>query len=165
MQKVIVVAGVSGSGKSWASRQVAGKFHYIPHDRCWVSPGSKGWDPKQTWEATAGDASRYQPGAKSNHAEVLIEAAKIAKKPIITECPFKERELRETLEAAGIEVIPVFVVEPPNVVAERYEKREGKPIPKNVFTRAETIINRAHEWGAFFGNSNEVLAHLQKMTV
>lgn len=161
---VIVVAGVSGCGKSWACRQVAEQFFYVPHDRCWKMPGEDGWDvSKHVWAAGMGDASRYQPGAKSNHVEVLIAAAKIATKPVLTECPFGERPLREALEAAGIRVIPIFVVEPPNVVAMRYMQRERKPIPKAALTRASTIVQRAIEWNAFKGNSNEVLEYLRGM--
>jgi gluconate kinase len=163
MQSVVVVAGVSGCGKSWACRQVADKYWYVPHDRCWQVPGQRGWDPKHIWAADMGDASRYQPGAKSNHLEVLIEAAKVATKPVLTECPHGERVLREGLEAAGIRVIPIFVVEPPQVVAMRYMKREGKPIPKAALTRATTIVARADEWGAFKGSSGEVLEYLRGM--
>lgn len=163
MQKLILVCGVSGCGKSWACRQAADKFHYIPHDRCWVHPNNVSWDPAAVWAADLGDESRYLPGAKSNHFEVLFAATKIAKKPVLTECPFSERTLREQLEINGIEVIPIFVIEPPNLVAERYFKREGKPIPKNAYTRAETILNRAEEWNAFHGSSDQVLKHLKEM--
>lgn len=164
MQKIILVCGVSGAGKSWACRQVAEKFHYIPHDRCWTYPNKTAWDPSALWAADLGDDSRYLPGAKSNHVEVLIEAAKIAKKPILTECPFSERTIREQLETAGLEVFPVFVIEPPDVVQARYEKREAKTIPKNVYTRASSIQSRADEWGSFWGSSDAVLKYLKNLS-
>lgn len=113
------------------------------------------------WAADMKDDSRYLPGAKSNHLEVLLEAVKIAEKPVLTECPFAERELRDNLLASGCEVIPIFVVEPADLVACRYEARERKPLPKNVYTRASSIANRAAEWSAFRGTSEEVLAHLR----
>lgn len=160
MQKIYLVCGVSGCGKSWASRQASHRFHYIPHDRCWVHPEKEPWNPANTGAADIQDDSRYLPGAKSNHVEVLIEAAKLAPKSILTECPFKERETRERLEAAGITVVPIFVIEAPYIVKERYEKREKKDCPKNVLTRAETIIDRAAEWDAFHGTSEQVLKHL-----
>jgi gluconate kinase len=163
LQPLVLVVGVSASGKSWACRQVAAQYHYVPHDRCWIMPGQQGWDPSAIWAAGMGDASRYQKGAKSNHAEVLIAASRIAQKPVLTECPHGERPLREALEAHGIKVIPVFVVEPPQVVAMRYMKREGKPLPKAALTRASTIVNRAVEWGAFKGSSGEVLEYLRGM--
>ncbi len=134
MQKVILVCGVSGSGKTWVSDQMQEKFHYIPHDL------------------------HYQ-----DHAEVVIDACKNVSKPIITECPFAERVLRQKLEEGGCEVIPVFVVEEPDLIAERYLSREGKPLPKSAYTRAGTIINRAEEWEAFHGRAEEVLAHLKSI--
>lgn len=163
MMPVIIVAGVSGCGKSWACRQVADLYTYIPHDRCYVTAERPAWDASMTWGADTKDDSRWAPGAKSNHVEVLIAASKIATKPVLTECPFGERPLREALEAAGLRVIPIFVVEPPNVVAMRYMKREGKPIPKAALTRATTIVERAIEWGAFKGSSGEVLEYLRGM--
>lgn len=162
-QVIYLVGGVSGAGKSWACRQVTEKFHYIPHDRCWAHPERNSWDPSQTWAAGMGDDSCYLPGAKSTHLEVLLEAAFIAERPILTECPFGERPLREALEEAGIPVVPVFVIEDPEVVAERYENREGEPLPKAAHTRARTIVGRAQEWGAFYGTSDEVLEHLREL--
>lgn len=164
-QPIYLVVGVSGSGKSWACRQAADKFHYVPHDRCWVHPSKKNWDPATVWAADLGDDSRYLPGAKSNHAEVLIAAVKVAKRPVLTECPFGERVLREELEAAGIKVIPIFVIEKPGIVALRYQKREGKEIPKAALTRATSIIERAKEWRAYSGTSEEVLFHLKTLVL
>lgn len=158
---VYLVIGPSGCGKSWAARQVTDKFHYVPHDRCYLKAGQSGWDPRLTWAADMKDASRYEPGAKSNHLEVLIAATKIANRPVISEVPFAERVLREGLEKAGIRVVPVFVIEPPEVVAQRYAKREGKYIPAAALTRASTIITRAKDWKAFHGTSDEVLAYLK----
>jgi len=163
VEKIYLVCGVAACGKSWACRQAAERFHYIPHDRCWVMPGSRGWDPGLAAAADTQDHSAWAPGAKSNHLEVLLEAAKIAEKPVLTECPFAERVLRDALEARGIEVIPIFVVEKPSVCATRYLRREGKPIPQAARTRAATIGDRAKEWGAFSGTSDEVLAHLKEI--
>jgi gluconate kinase len=169
MQPIILVCGVPGSGKSFASRQVIDRFHYVPHDRCWVHPEKEGWDPATEWTADMKDETRWFQGAKSNHLETLVRAAKIAKRPVITECPHGERVLRDQLEEAGIRVIPVFVVEDPDVVANRYEAREGKACPKNVITRATTILERAEEWaeeyGAFYGSSAEVLNYLKKVKI
>lgn len=161
--KIYLVCGVSGCGKSWAARQAADRFRYIPHDRCWVSPGHPSWDPAQVWAADLGDESRYQKGAKSCHLEVLVAASKIADKPLLTECPFAERVLREELEGAGLEVIPVFVIEAPSVVSRRYRAREGKPIPQAALTRATSIRGRANEWKAFSGTSDEVLKFLREV--
>ncbi len=132
MQSVYLVCGVSGSGKTYACKQVADKFHYIAHDE------------------------HYK-----DHLAVVVKAAKTADKPIVTECPFGERVLREELEKAGVKVIPVFVIEPAHVVAKRYLDREKKMLPQNAWTRATTILNRAIEWKAFHGKSDEVASHLK----
>lgn len=161
MQRIFLVCGVSGAGKSWACRQVADQFHYIPHDRCWLHPDRKPWDPSYVWGADLGDDSRYLPGAKSNHLQVLTAAVKVAKKPILTECPFSERILREDLEKQGISVTPIFVIEEPTLVAQRYFQREKKEISKSAFTRASSIKERAREWRAFAGTSTQVLEHLR----
>lgn len=127
-QPVILVCGVSGSGKSWVCRQVADRFHYVAHDEHF-----------------------------KNHPEVIIDTCKKADKPVITESPFGERVLREQLERAGVRVIPYFVVEHPRVVQQRYLQREGKVLPKAALTRATTIIDRANEWNAPKGTSSEIL--------
>lgn len=153
MQPVYLVCGVSGSGKSWVCRQLTDKFSYIPHDKCWSHPTAKpseGLDPK--WGP---------PGSKSIHADVVSLVAQKSGRPIITECPFAERQAKEELEAKGLKVIPVFVIEDPSVVAKRYQTREGKPLPKSAFSRASSILDRAREWRAFHGTSSQVLEHLK----
>ncbi len=155
MQPVYLVVGVSGSGKSWVCRQLGDKFTYVPHDRCWEHPlakPSEGLDPK--WGP---------PGSKSTHVKMILQAAEKAETPVITEVPFAERKLREDLEAKGAKVIPIFVIEEPNVVSDRYHKREGKPLQKAAITRATSILERAREWNAFSGTSDEVLKHLKDL--
>lgn len=153
---VYLIIGVSGSGKSWVARQLADKFNYLPHDRCWkhvsgVKP-TEGLDPK--WGP---------PGSESTHMPEIIKLARESTKPILTEVPFGERKLKEDLEKEGIKVTPVFVVEHPSVVARRYNGREGKFLSKAVLTRASSIKERAKEWNAFQGTSDEVLEHLKTM--
>lgn len=155
MQDVYLVCGVSGSGKSWVARQLADKFYYIPHDRCWTHPKAKpaeGLDPK--WGP---------PGCKSTHFETLRDAARSAERAVLSEVPFAERKLREDLEALKINVIPVFVIEDPAVIAKRYRQREGKDLAKPALSRAISIIDRAREWRAFHGTSDEVLKYLQDL--
>ena len=165
MKPLYLVCGVAGSGKSTIARQLIEKFHYVPHDRCWAHPEREPWDPATEWTADMKDDTRWFSGAVSTHAETLLRAVRIAKKPVITECPHGERVLREQLEEKGVRVIPVFVVEEAEVVAARYEAREGRPCPKNVLTRAATILDRAEEWGAFYGTSGQVLKHLKSLKI
>ncbi len=156
MKPIYLIIGVSGCGKSWVSRQLTDKFTYVPHDRCWSHPTAK---------PDSGDDPKWQPGAISTHLKEISDAVKKSTKPVITEVPFAERQLRADLEAQGIQVVPVFVIEDPDVVKKRYEAREKKPIPKPAYSRAKTIINRAKEWGAFYGTSDEVFKHLKDLNV
>lgn len=135
-QPVYLVCGVSGSGKSWVCKQLTEKFHYIPHDEHFA-----------------------------HHPRVVWDATHTASKPIITECPFGERVLREKLEKWGCKVIPFFVVEAPEVCASRYLQREGKPIQPAAYTRASNIRQRAFEWDAPFGTSQEMLDLLKRIPV
>lgn len=153
MKPVYLICGVSGCGKSWVCRQLSDKFNYVPHDRCWSHPNARpaeGLDPK--WGPK---------GSVSTHLHTLLVQAHKSEKPILTECPFAERQLKEELEKSGVTVVPIFVVEAPHVIAERYLAREGKPLPKAAFSRAFSISGRAREWGAFFGTATEVFQHLK----
>ncbi len=135
MSVLYLICGVSGAGKTWVCRQLQDKFHYIPHDEHYVK----------------------------DDLLLACNRAKAQTKPIITECPFGERPLREFLSTHGYEVIPYFVIEPPHVVQQRYFERERKPLPLAAHTRASTIINRAREWGAPHGTSEELVCLLRKV--
>lgn len=153
MVSVHLVCGVAAAGKSWLCRQLTDKFHYLPHDQCWKNQnGVTGLQLK---------SDAWPKGAASIHVAEVVKAAQTATKPVITECPFAEREVRQQIEAFNIKVLPYFVVEPPHVVGRRYRARERKDCPKNVLTRAATIKDRAKEWGAPAGTSEEILAILR----
>jgi hypothetical protein len=155
---VYLVCGVQGSGKSWVCRQLKQKFEYIPHDRCW-------WHPNAKPDENVLDPKWGPEGCVSTHVQVVSTEAHKAQKPILTECPFAERKVKEELEFRGIKVIPVFVVESPNVIADRYFSREKKEIPKSAYSRAVSIEERAIEWGAFHGTSDQCLEHLRGVSV
>jgi gluconate kinase len=134
MQSVYLICGVPASGKSWVCRQLMDKFAYVPHDQYYNS-----------------------------HVSIVSMTANLSGKPVITECPFAERETKEALEKNGIKVIPLFVIESPEVINARYQKRENKPLPKNTLTRASTILNRAVEWKAIHGTSQQILTKLKEL--
>lgn len=135
MQPVYLVCGVQGSGKTWVCRKLQNKLHYIPHDEHFT-----------------------------DQAKVVAEAAATAQSPIITECPFGERILRDQMiYDYGLTVIPFFVVNNPELIAAQYLAREGKPLPKAAYTRATSIINRAQEWGAYYGTSEQVFEHIRRL--
>lgn len=134
LKPIYLVCGVPGSGKTWVCRQLIHKFTYVPQD------------------------FHY-----NDQPEALVEGAIHSDKPIITECPFGERVLKEDLEKRGLKIIPIFIVENPEIVRRRYEAREEKECPSNVYTRAATILNRALEWEAFYGTSTEVWSYLNEV--
>jgi dephospho-CoA kinase len=137
MQPIYLICGVPGSGKSWVCEQLQDKYHYVRHD---------------------------DHHDKHTLISEVRHHATSAQKPILVDCPFAERELKEKLLQYGISVTPLFVIEPPDVVKRRYEAREKKPVAKNVMTRAVTIQDRAKEWNAIAGNSNEILKYLKDLT-
>lgn len=140
-KKVYLVVGVPGSGKSWVANQLKDKFTYVHHD------GFIG---------------------HINHPEVYVKeitkAASTSDKPILAEAPFSISQIKDPLEKEGLSVEPVFILEDPRTLKQRYEtdkNRDGKPLPKGHLTRMETYRSRAKEWGAFSGNSTQVLEHLK----
>jgi dephospho-CoA kinase len=151
---IILVCGVQGSGKSWVCRQLKHRYHYVQHDRCWRHPTAVPGD---------GDDVKWgPPGSRNVHLPTLVMEAQRADRPLITEAPFGERELREKLIQAGLNVRVLFVNEPPEVLAKRFLQREQRPIDRAALSRAAGIARRAAEWGCFVGSSAEVLAELSK---
>lgn len=131
---VCMVCGVPGSGKSWVCEQLTDAFEYVRNDD-------------------------YFEDEDGRFAAML--ALMDSQKPILTDCPFAERVLREHLEYASFTVKPYFIIEPAHVVGARYRKRTGHPLPKSAVTRCASIINRADEWGAPRGTSEQVLQMLR----
>ena len=138
MQPIYLVAGSPGSGKSWVCEQLTDIFHYIPHDD-------------------------YINKERSYH-DTLKLMAKSGNKPVLTETPFSVSTIKEKLERSGFPVITVFIVEPPEVLAKRYQQRKGEEIPKGHLTRQETYKSRSKEWRCFCGTSSEVLTQLKTIS-
>jgi Fe-S cluster assembly ATPase SufC len=139
MAQIYLLVGVPGSGKSWVCEKLTDKFEYVHHD---------------------GYIYLKQPGA---YVKAILDIAPKATKPLLCEAPFSVSETQEPLQLAGHKVTPVFIVEQPQVVAERYMKREKKPIPKGHLTRMQTYLRRAIEHGHFFGGSQAVLEYLRSV--
>lgn len=134
--KAYMVIGCPGSGKSWVCSQIAEHFEFVHHDL-------------------------YIGMAGATYVGEILKRAKDAKKPLLVEAPFSISQLKDPLERAGVEVIPVFIQELPHTIRTRYWQRENKDIPQGHLTRQETYASRAKEWGAFMGTSAEVLEHLK----
>lgn len=130
-----LVVGAPGSGKTTVCTQLADQFEYVPHDAY----------PK-------------------TYIQEVYNRFKNATKPLLIETPFSVSGIIDPLTKAGINVVPVFIIETPEVTTKRYEAREGKPIPKGHLTRIETYKQRAKDLKAFSGTSNEVLSYLKGIT-
>jgi gluconate kinase len=154
MQPVVLVCGVAGAGKSWICRQLKDDYYYLPHDRCWSHPTAA--------PGIGDDVPWGPPGSKSTHFADVLAAAKNASKTVLTEVPFGERQLKEDLEAAGVTVQPVFVVEDGKTITQRFMAREGSMPSKGVMTRLAGLQARAQNWRAFWGTSDEVLSYLKR---
>jgi uridine kinase len=135
MSDVFILVGSPSSGKTWVSSQLRGKFQVIEHDHY---------------------------SNKGEYIRELGNAAKAGDKPILGNTPFGLSEIMESLQDRGLEVKPVFIIEDPNVLKQRYQQRDGKEIPQGHLTRQNTYLERARELNAFFGTSSEVLNHLKE---
>lgn len=134
MNKIYLICGVPGSGKTWVLDQLKEDHKTIHYDRHFNTP-------------------------RADYANKLLDASKLG--PVIADCPLGISEIVNYLYDNGGEVTPLFIVEKPDVVTSRYFKREGKSIPKQHLGRIDTIKRRAKEYSAFSGTSKEVLEHLR----
>lgn len=136
MKQIYLIAGVPGSGKSTVCNEVTHKFNYYPHDSYKV---------------------------KGTYVSAILEQSNtLDDKPILMETPFSVSELQEPLERAGYSIKLVYIIEAPEVLIERYERREGKPYPKGNLTRNETYRQRSST-AEFSGTSIEVLNYLKSI--
>lgn len=136
MQKVYILVGSPGSGKTWVSNQLKDQYNVVEHD----------------------DYKYYKD---DTYAKNLISRAIQGSKPVLANTPFGLSALMESLQHHKIEVKPVFIIEHPTVLSRRYQQRENKPIPKGHITRQQTYYDRALELNAFKGTSLEVLNYLK----
>jgi len=136
---IYMLVAVPGTGKTWVTDQIKHNFTFIHHD------------------GYIGHINQPE-----TYVKAIKEAAKDSDKPLLIEAPFSISQIMGPLEAAGYEVKPVFIVEKPEVIAERYKQRENRTIPKGHLTRLNTYIQRADAMGAFKGTTKEVLEYLNK---
>jgi broad-specificity NMP kinase len=134
MSKVILLAGVPASGKSWVTSQLADRYAVVEQDDF--------------------------IGHEVDYAPAIAEAA-ARFRPVIANAPFGTSELVATLEEIGIQVELVFILEDEDVLEARWDER-GTPerARKSHRSRQRTYAARARELSAFAGTSAEVLEHL-----
>lgn len=93
----------------------------------------------------------------------LTDISRGSDKPVLANTPFSVSQPVDALRARGVKVVPVFIIEAPDVLTKRYLKREGKAIPPGHLTRQVTYQTRARELGAFIGTAEQVLKHLETL--
>lgn len=135
---IYLVVGVPASGKSWVCEQLQDRMRYVHHD---LYVGMSG--PQYVLALAS---AREQEGSR----------------PVLGEVPFSVREVVEPLVAHGLVVEPVYIIEPPSVLAARYFLREAKSLPDGRIKQEMTYLERARASGAFHGTAAEVLAYLTK---
>lgn len=135
MNQIYLVIGCPGVGKSWVCNQLRELYEYVRHD------------------------DYIQPNA---YLAAIVRQAKIATKPLLIETPFSVSQVKEPLEKHGYQITPIFIIEEPDTIRQRYRARENKPIPEGHITRQGTYLSRAIEWQAFRGSSEQALTYLRK---
>jgi len=143
-QKVYLLIGVPGSGKSWTAAQLGHKLNYVHHD------------------GFIGHIN--QPDV---YAEAILAAADTSSRPILAEAPFSISSIKDPLEANGINVVPVVIVEKPEVVEARYKNDKNRVqnishLPGHI-KRMKTYEARAKQFGWFHGTTDEVLDYLRNV--
>lgn len=137
--KIVLIAAVPGSGKTWVCDQLKDLYTHIPHD----------------------DFMKEKGNAYLNTA---LEAANNSNKPILIETPFSVSKFTEPMKKMGLyaHMEVVFIIESEETTSKRYFEREKKDIPAGHLTRIETYIDRAEELGSFKGTAAQVLEYLKK---
>lgn len=129
--KVYLLAGSPGVGKSTLMKKLQHKFEVMDQDHYIGKP----------------------------YLQEVVKRSRAGRK-ILANTPFSVSEPLSHLQSAGIQVVVVFIVEHNDVVASRYQQREGKPIPAGHLTRQDTYRKRAKELNAFIGTVEEAFKYL-----
>ena len=138
--KIVLLVGCPGSGKTWIAHQLQDVYDHLPHD-----------DYQDSTARYVKDIARL----------CRLSAAYQSTKPILIETPFSVSKIVGPLAELGLYPTCVYIVDNKALVEERYYKREGRTIPLGHLTRMDTYESRAKEQGAFYGSSQQVLAHLK----
>ena len=133
MNKIYILVGSPGSGKTWVSQQLHTKYNVAEQDDF----------------------------IGKDYVHHLLALAHAYRQPVLANTPFGLSKLMESLQNEGAEVEPVFIIESPLVLTQRYQQRENKPIPPGHITRQYTYLERARELRAFHGTAEEVLNYLK----
>lgn len=138
MTRIYIIAGAPGSGKTTLIRQLKSKFHCVENDD-FIGKG------------------------RLAYLDAIAGASRKGGKPVLCDTPNSISELRDPLQRFGFDVQVVYLVESPETTRERYEKREGKPIPPRHLSLIETYRSRGLASGAPTGDCAEILRYLRSV--
>jgi len=141
--KIVLLVGCPGSGKTWIANQLQDIYDHLPHD--------------DYLDSTA----RYIKDIARLVRLSSVYSSEGVQKPILIETPFSVSKIVGPLAELGLYPTCVYIVDNKAIVEERYYRREGRTIPLGHLTRMDTYERRAQEQGAFYGSSEQVLAHLK----
>jgi hypothetical protein len=134
VKTVYLLIGVPGSGKSWVADKVKSRCTYIAND-------------DYIGKDYIGNVCR----------KISEEEG-----PFLVEATFSISRIKEPLENAGHKVIPIFIIEHPQTLTNRWDERGTTQGARGGhLTRQETYKFRANAWNAFSGNSSEVLNYIE----
>lgn len=134
--KIYMLIGCPGSGKTWITNQLGDQYHLCHHD------------------------ARLKR-SNEDYVRDIDREARATDKPVIVEAPFSVSEILDPLKQLGHDVTPMFIQEPDFVIAQRYLKRERKPIPAGHLSRQRTYKQRADQMNAFAGTAEEIASTLR----
>jgi len=134
---IYLIIGVPGTGKSW----VCNKLQALAN-----------------LNATIVQHDHYM---KKQYIPALVKAASLDTN-VIGELPFGISEQMAELKAKGCDVCPIFIIEDEKTLRQRYQLREGREIVQGHLTRQNTYKQRAVEYKAFSGTSQQVFDYLLK---
>ena len=135
---VHLIVGCPGAGKTWVTDRLKDRYELVHHDL-------------------------YAGMTGKRYVNAIKDAAASSTRPILAEAPFSVSQIRRPLEAAGCDVRTVTIEEKRDVIAKRYQSREGRPIPQGHLTRQDTYREMADKSGGFVGTNKEVLSHLKRL--
>jgi hypothetical protein len=140
VKKVYLLIGAPASGKTYVTDRMKGSFELVDHD------------------AFIGRAK--QPEA---YVSAILAAAKDGRRDVLAEAPFSISQIKDPLESAGLTVVPVFVTASDGDLHSRWDQRGNvsESTRRGHMTRLRTYAERARDWNAFRGTSDEVLEFLR----
>jgi len=136
MQPVFLLCGPPGCGKTWISEQIQDRFNFVVHDEHPID---------------------VYPSA-------LLNASRVSELPILGNAPFRCGVVIQYLRIRKVDCKAIYIVEPYDVVAQRFIKREGREKFSSWHQKNIRHQNKRAETQADFkGTADEVLEYMKEV--